>query len=1679
MRHGCPKASRQACRGCVSPSKSRLQAAKSPSPKELRTLKFEALESRELLSIVPGYYLSGVVGSDSRFYITPVLEPGGSMVAIPVAQLVSANGQNAPAPRDAACRPGYAYAGSWDKQFLDVTDNANDPLGLPSTLRSWDLSALAQQGEGDNEETLLPIPVVTLGKVYMPNPAYPGPGEPRNLDVRLNALEWSPELPDGTRLLFGAGYAGVAGQKTIRGHYLFVVNQHYGKAQPLVNLGVLGVESAGDIAFGPDGTLYLSLKGNKLLAVRDWHTNQPTVQVRSLWGQAEDFDALLPGSGSQLVGIAQDGDYYQVNLVTFESRLVGNLSQGNDFWQFGPGNGNGAGYQPLIYGALFGTRMPENLGTISNSVLRTNVTPYLFARWYQFDVASDGILRVQVKTVGGSQEDLRVELYQRVNGGELIPAEHQRTENGLNVDLAYTRARADRPGQDFTYYVRVDNAFLPFNLRVEVTPDGPWPEIRLGVLGDMLSQEYSEHWFIQASGWYDLLVQTNRVDGGHWAEEYPDWRWRGYEFNWANWWATTDSILSTGLLDGIVAQAEAGLVSHVVVALGPSDYFNDDAYQAIYNNSWSSQQIAQFDAQRLESLRQALQRLTATGVPVLLSTVIDPGFAPGIQAPYWESAKRARVSQAVDNFNQKLTQLAGQLGVPIIDSNALMKAIFGSATSPATTIWVGGVPFLHGQGDGPTWTFTANGICPGTVLSGLWANLIIRGLNQVYGTNIAPLSDQELLSAAGLADQFNPAGPAVSLPYEQWIILPQLSPADNGLGGMAWLDANRNGVRESDESPVANVTVTLMWAGWDETIGTPDDTAVATTMTDATGRYRFDSLVEGVYYVKVTPPPKRYFTYYHAGTDPWQDSDIVPVAGVSQPLSLQGGVFLDANDIGLATGSILSVTNLGVVDYREFLDRLPATGQLYYQFETTREGLVSLALETRTGDAILVVTNADGSPLQYNVGSGQVDLWATGPRQVFRVWVGGLRSASNLAIGNLLQFNSAGGVLTIFGSSQRDQVEISLEPIASVAMNRLSYQQASSEASLSRIVYKGSGDLVRLEGTSGPDRVNLTPGRVAAQLGIGGRDLPVQLDNWNGNFEIDLGLGTDILRVGSAPAEVSEVFEYNSGAIRWRSEKFDHRVWGAEDILAAAGNGGNDSAFLRDSRGSTTFESGPNNPNASRHEAALSGLTADFYPYRVALRGFRRVLAEVPGTDDKADFYDTANAEDRFYLDQNTATWVGPEGRFIKIHGAERVRTFGSTGTVADLAWIDGGPGDDVFEAEGTVSRMLWNGSPINSAELYHFRKVVVTGKGGTDQAQLVIPEANSPVEFYGSLADRFARLRNTTFWYELKDFLHVAVGPAEELAETLLFLPGAKATLVDSPGRDSFTFGGPGGETRAVFGTFLEPIGTLDLPEVSPRFELSHFAEITVESRNGLPDIAWLESTEFQTERFVGTADYCSLTAESYKLRLLGFGEVFLLGFGDSSPPTVALYGTAEDDRLTVGPLYTGEAFVAGGVVFQLEDPPRTRYFIGACPHVAVYANDVYSGGTDRMHLLGTSGWRERITALPANRTLVYYAESSAGASVQVRAIGFSEWEIQLNAPDGDDDRVLVVDTPGDDLLQADGAEDPNKVILQAVDQLLTFEDLAEITAVRFLGGNDIAEISNPELLQFAVNLVGQWQED
>jgi protocatechuate 3,4-dioxygenase beta subunit len=96
-------------------------------------------------------------------------------------------------------------------------------------------------------------------------------------------------------------------------------------------------------------------------------------------------------------------------------------------------------------------------------------------------------------------------------------------------------------------------------------------------------------------------------------------------------------------------------------------------------------------------------------------------------------------------------------------------------------------------------------------------------------------------------------------------------PTTLALGDRVYYDLNNNGVRDATEVGIEGLTVNLYKDNNNDNI--PDGPSIASTLTNATGNYRFDNLVPGNYIVGVTPPVG-YSSSTNAAIDPDNDVDL-------------------------------------------------------------------------------------------------------------------------------------------------------------------------------------------------------------------------------------------------------------------------------------------------------------------------------------------------------------------------------------------------------------------------------------------------------------------------------------------------------------------------------------------------------------------------------------------------------------------------------------------------------------------------------------------------------------------------------------------------------------------------------------------------------------------------------------
>ena len=155
------------------------------------------------------------------------------------------------------------------------------------------------------------------------------------------------------------------------------------------------------------------------------------------------------------------------------------------------------------------------------------------------------------------------------------------------------------------------------------------------------------------------------------------------------------------------------------------------------------------------------------------------------------------------------------------------------------------------------------------------------------------------------------------------------------VSGILWEDENSNGTQDPSEVGIPGETIELL---------DQDGNVIATTTTDNQGRYTFNNLPPGTFFVQFPPPVDISYTWTDAGDDDSIDSDVdratgrsAPVtavagensaidAGISKagpPGTITGTTFIDPNVDGIQNGSENTSPNGTVVNLID-----PTTGQV-------------------------------------------------------------------------------------------------------------------------------------------------------------------------------------------------------------------------------------------------------------------------------------------------------------------------------------------------------------------------------------------------------------------------------------------------------------------------------------------------------------------------------------------------------------------------------------------------------------------------------------------------------------------------------------------------------------------------------------------------------------------------------
>jgi Tol biopolymer transport system component len=388
---------------------------------------------------------------------------------------------------------------------------------------------------------------------------------------------------------------------------------------------------------------------------------------------------------------------------------------------------------------------------------------------------------------------------------------------------------------------------------------------------------------------------------------------------------------------------------------------------------------------------------------------------------------------------------------------------------------------------------------------------------------------------------------------------------------------------------------------------------------------------------------------------------------------------------------------LGAIDDRQLVGVDLSQGDLWFQCQASREGL--LTIEVSSGEAGLVLYSDDFQAISSPLGARRIDQ-PTDAKVTYYFTVTGAASSADLRLINLVQFDAENKQVTVAGTANEDSFAFDASNGRKITVNGIEYNYTAEEvASVSFDGGEGE-DSATVIGTPGNDSVVFYPSlgtlttsgltvsltnitHRTAYAGEGDEDL-AYLYGSNGDDQFTGRPGEAVLS-GSGYESKAVGFDYAYGIARLG----DHDVATFYDDPAAADE------FI------------------SRQEwSSLKG-----EDYFVRANGFDEVTAyATPASGDAAMIYGSSG-DDTFTAYPEEATISGSgitrkaEG-FDYVHGVAR-------GGGYDKAYVHGLPESDKLIAQWDHATFQSTTADVYLTGAWYFDEYYAYGEGGSDTAYL------------------------------------------------------------------------------------------------------------------------------------------------------------------------------------------------------------------------------------------------------------------------------------------------------------------------------------------------------------------------
>lgn len=271
--------------------------------------------------------------------------------------------------------------------------------------------------------------------------------------------------------------------------------------------------------------------------------------------------------------------------------------------------------------------------------------------------------------------------------------------------------------------------------------------VGLAIIGDSTQDEYAAPENNRAAiNWVEHLALSGLPLGswGGWGEP----RRNGYAFNWARSGATSAQALADQA-PGVLAQLQAGTVSHVLIQIGIND-FNGGLFAGIYAGQPVDYGALDYIASNIAQTGNRLAAV-APGRVIVASTqdYIGLDLIPEPEHSYFsDPAGVQRVIDAAAWLNAR-TRSYLSAGVIWFDWNAAMSARVAQARAGDVLTLAGQTVNLRTRCSAASCGYLADAYMhPETAISGLYAQVFLDEMRSVWGLTLPTLTDAEIMARA-------------------------------------------------------------------------------------------------------------------------------------------------------------------------------------------------------------------------------------------------------------------------------------------------------------------------------------------------------------------------------------------------------------------------------------------------------------------------------------------------------------------------------------------------------------------------------------------------------------------------------------------------------------------------------------------------------------------------------------------------------------------------------------------------------------------------------------------------------------------------------------------------------------------------------------------------------------------